>query len=298
MQEQQCGFIGLIGRPNVGKSTLLNQIIGQKISITAHRPQTTRNRILGIKTIDQCQMIFIDTPGLHTSEKLLNQRIVNYALQTLQEADLNLLLVEPVSPNKDKIHKEDAEIIKHIGHKVSQTILVINKMDDVEPEVVLRSISIFNQWGPFAEIVPISALKTTNVEHLIETLQGYIPRGTFYFENDQITDVSERFLVSEFVREELFRILQQELPYSVAVEVNSFEETPNLIKIHCQIHVERNSQKGIVIGKNGKVLKQIGSAARRKIEYLLGNKVFLSLHVNVLKKWSSNPQYLDSLGLS
>ncbi|MBF0286835.1 MAG: GTPase Era [SAR324 cluster bacterium] len=298
MQEQHCGFIGLIGRPNVGKSTLLNQIIGQKISITAHRPQTTRNRILGIRTIDDCQMIFIDTPGMHSSDKLLNQRIVNYALQTLQEADLNLLLVEPISHNKNRLHKEDVEIIKQLGNKVAQTVVAINKIDSVGPEAVLRTIAIFDKLETFAAVVPISALKTTNVEHLLETLQGYLPAGTFYFENDQITDASERFLVSEFVREELFRVLQQELPYAIAVEVDSFEETPNLVKIHCKIHVERDSQKGIVIGKNGKVLKQIGSAARHKIEYLLGRKVFLSLHVNVLKKWSSNPRHLDNLGLS
>ncbi len=295
--QEKCGFIGLIGRPNVGKSTLLNQVIGQKISITAHRPQTTRNRILGIKTTAGCQMIFIDTPGIHLSEKMLNQRIVKYSLQTLHESDLNLILVEPIPSNKETIHKNDAEIFKLLENKLSQTILVINKIDEVSQGTLLRTISIFDKIGPFAEIIPISALKSTNVEQLIALLRQYLPVGQFYFEEDQITDVSERFLVGEFVREALFRKLQQELPYAIAVGVTSFEEAPELVKIHCNIYVERESQKGIVIGKKGEMLKQIGTATRHKIEYLLGNKVFLSLQVKVLKKWSTTPQHLDHLGL-
>ncbi|MBF0280672.1 MAG: GTPase Era [SAR324 cluster bacterium] len=297
MQETKCGFVGLIGRPNVGKSTLLNQIIGQKISITAHRPQTTRNRILGIKTQDQCQMIFVDTPGIHLSDKLLNQRIVKYSVQTLEEADLNLFLVEPIPEGRDTIHKDDAEIFKLLEKKLSQTILVINKIDEVAHETLLRSISIFDKAGPFAEIVPVSALKATNVEHLTALLLKYLPSGNFYFEEDQITDVSERFLVGEFVRESLFRSLQRELPYAVAVSVTSFQEGPGLVKIYCDIYVERESQKGIVIGNKGKMLKKIGTSARHKIETLLGNKVFLSLQVKVLKKWSASAQHLDHLGL-
>lgn len=293
--KQNCGFIGLIGRPNVGKSTLLNKIIGQKISITAPRPQTTRNRILGIKTVDNCQMIFIDTPGIHSSEKLLNQRIVQYALQTLKDSDVNLILVDPIPANKDQLHRNDLEIFKQLG-TLSQTILIINKIDTVNSEAILRSISIFSKVGEFAEIIPVSALKGTNVDLLLNTLNRYIPEGPFYFETDQMTDVSERFLVSEFIREELFRLMKEELPYSIAVQVESFHETAELIKIHCTIHVERDSQKGIVIGKGGKTLKKIGTAARHKIEYLLGNKVFLSLQVNVLKKWSSSARLLDNLG--
>lgn len=298
MQEKQyCGFIGLIGRPNVGKSTLLNHLIGQKISITAHRPQTTRNRILGIKTINHYQMIFIDTPGMHTSEKLLNQRIVQYALQTLQESDINLLLVEPIPLNKSEIHQEDLKVLEQLKDQMTNTILVINKIDSTPQEAILRSISLFNDYGKFSEIIPISALKGTNTDKLLTILEGYLPESHFYFADDQITDVSERFLVGEFVREALFRVLQQELPYSTAIQVDSFEETPSLIKIYCKIFVERTSQKGIVIGKDGKMLKKIGTTARQKIEYLLGNKVFLSLQVSVLKKWSTSPQHLDNLGL-
>ena len=297
LPEERCGHVGLIGRPNVGKSTLLNRIVGQKISITTHRPQTTRNRILGIKTIDACQIIFIDTPGIHLSEKLLNQRIVKYAVRTLEESDLNLLLVEPVPLAVNTIHREDARILQLLDNKLSQTLLLINKIDTVSREVVLRTISIFNQHGPFAEIVPISALKLTNVEHLVAMLPAYIPENAFYFEADQITDISERFLMGELVREALFRVLQKELPYSAAVHVESFEETSELIRVHCKIYVERESQKGIVIGRKGGMLKQIGKSARQNMEYLLGNKVYLSLQVRVLKKWSTNARYLDRLSL-
>lgn len=297
MSEKRCGLIGLIGRPNVGKSTLFNLIIGQKISIASHRPQTTRNRILGIRTTVAYQMIFIDTPGIHPSEKLLNQRIVKYAVRTLRESDLNLLLVDPVPLGVNAIHKDDARILHLLDNQLTRTILLINKIDTVSPEVVLRTISIFDRQGPFAEIVPISALKSINVEHLVEMLPSYIPENAFYFEANQITDISERFLIGELVREAVFRVLQQELPYSVAVQVDSFEEGPELIRIHCIIYVERESQKGIVIGKKGTMLKQIGKSARQNMEHLLGNKVFLSLRVRVLKKWSTIPQYLDHLGL-
>lgn len=241
-------------------------------------------------------MIFVDTPGMHLSEKLLNQRIVKYAIQTLKESDLNLLIVEPI-PLGQTIHPEDVHILKLLEHQFPQTILLINKIDQVSPKEVLQTIALFDEQGAFAEIVPISALKSTNVAHLVEMLPRHLPSGAFYFEDDQITDASERFLVGEFVREALFRTLQQELPYAIAIEVESFEESATLIKIHCTIYVERDSQKGIVIGKKGGMLKKIGSTARQKMESLLGNKVFLSLKVKVLKKWSANPKHLDSLGL-
>ncbi len=299
MSAQHCGFIGLIGRPNVGKSTLLNKIIGQKISITTPKPQTTRNRILGIKTFDSCQMIFIDTPGIHTSDKLLNQRIVQYATQTLHDVDLKVVLVEPIPPNYEEIHPEDAEVLNLLGEDIAKTILLINKIDQVPKEELLRTIALFDQKvGTFAEIVPISALKGTNTDRLLEILQQYMPESPFYFESDQITDISERFLVAEFVREQVFLRLQQELPYATAVQVDEFKEEPKIIRIYCTICVERDSQKGIVIGKQGKMLKTIGSGARRKIETLLGKKVFLSLQVKVLKKWSSNPRHLNVLGLN
>ncbi|MGK5091081.1 GTPase Era [Deltaproteobacteria bacterium TL4] len=297
MQTQHCGFIGLLGRPNVGKSTLLNHLIGQKISITSHKPQTTRNRILGIKTQDQSQMIFIDTPGIHDSSKLLNQRIVHYAQNTLRDSDLNVVLIEPVPTNHSKLPQGDQQILTLLAEQLDRTLIVINKIDTAAKDSLMHTLDLCSKLGPFAEIVPVSALKDNNLDKLLKLLMAYLPENPFYFEEDQVTDSSERFLAGEFIREELFRRLDQELPYATAVEVESFQETTKCVKIHSLIYVERDSQKGIVIGKNGESLKQIGTNARKKIERLLGKSVYLSIQVKLLKKWSSNPQHLDALGL-
>ena len=302
--EQHCGFIGLIGRPNVGKSTLLNQLVGQKVSITAHKAQTTRNRILGIRTEQYTQIVFIDTPGIHRPEKLLNRKIVAYATETLRDTDLNLWIVEPLPESSLQkkelsfLHPEDQEILKLLSAKAKRTVLVLNKIDTIPQEQALVSIKKLAELADFAEIVPVSALKSTNVEHLVQTLKKYLPVHPFYFETHQVTDASERFLASEFVREELFLRLQQEIPYSVAVIVEQFEDDPKCIKIACTICVERDSQKGIIIGKKGEMLKTIGTAARKKIERLLGNKVHLALHVKILKQWSNNAHHLRSLGFN
>ncbi|MED5402896.1 MAG: GTPase Era [SAR324 cluster bacterium] len=302
--EQHCGFIGLIGRPNVGKSTLLNQLVGQKVSITAHKAQTTRNRILGIRTEQYTQIVFIDTPGIHRPEKLLNRKIVAYATETLRDTDLNLWIVEPLPESSLQkkelsfLHLEDQEILKLLSAKAKRTVLVLNKIDTIPQEQALVSIKKLAELADFAEIVPVSALKSTNVEHLVETLKKYLPVHPFYFETHQVTDASERFLAGEFVREELFLRLQQEIPYSVAVIVEQFEDDPKCIKIACTICVERDSQKGIIIGKKGEMLKTIGTAARKKIERLLGNKVHLALHVKILKQWSNNAHHLRSLGFN
>ena len=302
--KQNCGFIGLIGRPNVGKSTLLNQLVGQKISITAHKAQTTRNRILGIRTELNTQIVFIDTPGIHRTEKLLNRKIVAYATETLRNTDLNLWIVEPLPESslhkKDLsfLHIEDQGILKLLLEKEKRTVIVLNKIDTIPQGQILVCIEKLAGIADFAEIVPISALKSTNVEHLLETLKKYLPVHPFYFESHQVTDASERFLSSEFVREELFLRLKQEIPYSVAVIVEQFEDDPKCIKIACTICVERESQKGIIIGKKGEMLKNIGTAARKKIERLVGNKVHLALHVKVLKQWSNNAHHLRSLGFN
>ena len=302
--KQKCGFIGLIGRPNVGKSTLLNQLVGQKISITAHKAQTTRNRILGIRTELNTQIVFVDTPGIHRTEKLLNRKIVAYATETLRNTDLNLWIVEPLPESslhkKDLsfLHIEDQGILKLLLEKAKRTVIVLNKIDTIPQGQILVCIEKLAGIADFAEIVPISALKSTNVEHLLETLKKYLPVHPFYFETHQVTDASERFLSSEFVREELFLRLKQEIPYSVAVIVEQFEDDPKCIKIACTICVERESQKGIIIGKKGEMLKKIGTAARKKIERLLGNKVHLVLHVKVLKQWSNNAHHLRSLGFN
>ena len=302
--KQNCGFIGLIGRPNVGKSTLLNQLVGQKISITAHKAQSTRNRILGIRTELNTQIVFVDTPGIHRTEKLLNRKIEAYATETLRNTDLNLWIVEPLPESslrkKDLsfLHIEDQEILKLLLEKAKRTVIVLNKIDTIPQGQILVCIEKLAGIADFAEIVPISALKSTNVEHLLETLKKYLPLHPFYFETHQVTDASERFLSSEFVREELFLRLKQEIPYSVAVIVEQFEDDPKCIKIACTICVERESQKGIIIGKKGEMLKKIGTAARKKIEHLLGNKVHLALHVKVLKLWSNNAHHLRSLGFN
>ena len=302
--KQKCGFIGLIGRPNVGKSTLLNQLVGQKISITAHKAQTTRNRILGIRTELNTQIVFVDTPGIHRTEKLLNRKIVAYATETLRNTDLNLWIVEPLPESslqkKDLsfLHIEDQGILKLLLEKAKRTVIVLNKIDTIPQGQILVCIEKLSGIADFAEIVPISALKSTNVEHLLETLKKYLSVHPFYFETHHVTDASERFLSSEFVREELFLRLKQEIPYSVAVIVEQFEDDPKCIKIACTICVERESQKGIIIGKKGEMLKKIGTAARKKIEHLLGNKVHLALHVKVLKQWSNNAHHLRSLGFN
>ena len=221
--KERCGFVGLIGRPNVGKSTLMNELIGQKISITAFKAQTTRNRILGIRSDQDSQAVFIDTPGIHHSEKLLNKKMVDYAVETLRETDLNLWLIEPLSENAfkregvERLHKEDQAILKLLSGKEKNTLVVLNKIDTIPQEQALLSIEVISQMGEFAEIIPVSALKAVNVPHLLDTLKNYLPEHPFYFDSRQVTDVSERFIAGELVREELFLRLQQEIPYSVAV---------------------------------------------------------------------------------
>ena len=292
----RAGFIGLIGRPNVGKSTLLNRLIGQKLAITANKPQTTRNRLLGIRTIGSSQLIFIDTPGIHTSSRAMNQKMVNYAVKTLQETDFNLMLVEPLRPGQD-VPSEDQLVLQHLQDRACNTILAINKIDGLPYEVVLKSLERYLQLTEFAELIPISALKSYNLERLWELLLKRLPENPFFFAEDQLTDASERFLCGELVREQLFRHLQQELPYSVAVQVESFEETPKLLHIVANIIVERESQKGIIIGHKGQQLKKIGTAARQRIETLLGHSVYLSLQVQVLKQWSRHEHYLQAFGM-
>ena len=300
--EKFCGFIGLIGRPNVGKSTLLNNMIGQKVSITTHKAQTTRNRILGIRTEKNTQIIFIDTPGIHRTENLLNRKIVAHAENTLRDTDLNLWIVQPYPQlSKERncfsvLHPEDQHILHMLSNEEKKTVVVLNKIDMLSKEDLLKSIANLDRLGLFAEIVPVSALKSTNLNQLIKCLKKSLSPHPFYFEKNQVTDVTERFLAGEFVREEIFLLLRQEIPYSVAVIVEQFEEDSKCIKIACIICVERNSQKGIIIGNKGEMLKRIGSGARKKIQSLLGNKVFLRLHVKVLKQWTQNELHLKSLG--
>ncbi len=252
----KCGIVGL---PNVGKSTLLNKLIGQDLSITTPKPQTTRNRLIGIRTQGASQMVFIDTPGIHESNLPLNRKMIDYAVKTLEETDLNLWLVEPLKPHLKEPHPDDKKILDLIRNSNNKTILVINKMDLADRARVLRTIDVFSQNGSFAEIIPLSALKSTNLESLLEQLEQYLPEHPFFFESDQLTD-------------------------------------PNCLRIDCLVCVERESQKGILIGKGGTMLKQIGTAAREKIEKLLGQRVFLALHVKVVKQWTRKTHHLQALG--
>ncbi|NVN99614.1 MAG: GTPase Era [Geobacteraceae bacterium] len=287
------GFAAIVGRPNVGKSTLLNAILGEKIVITSDKPQTTRNRIQGIHNVPSGQIVFVDTPGVHKAKSRLNRSLVDTAMEAVSGVDVILFLVEAnTSPSSEK------EMIDELLASVTAPVfLVINKVDLVEKERLLKSIETYSEFFPFKEIIPVSAQKGDGVERLVELVCGYLPTGPAYFPDDILTDLPERFVVAEMVREKIFRLTHDEVPYSVAVQVESFKERPNgLIAISAAIIVERDSQKGIIIGKKGEMLKRIGTAARQEIERFLAEKVFLELFVKVSKDWSDNPQKLKEFG--
>lgn len=288
------GFVSIIGRPNVGKSTLLNNILGEKIVITSDKPQTTRNRIQGIHNLPGAQIVFIDTPGIHRATSRLNRAMVEVAVSSIREVDLILFLVEANAPAGDM----EREIIGMLEETNVPVILVVNKIDLVEKPLLLEKIASYSQLFPFREIVPVSAGMGDGVERLVELVHGYLPEGPAYFPDDILTDVPERFVVAEIVREKVFRLTRDEVPYATAVEVDSFREREDggLISIAATISVERDSQKGIIIGKKGAMLKRIGMEARQEIERLLDAKVFLELFVRVRKDWSENPKALRELG--
>ncbi len=294
----KSGFVTLIGRPNVGKSTLLNSMVGQQISITADKPQTTRNNIRGIINDQDFQAVLLDTPGIHLPRNELHKRIVGYALQTIKDSDLIFFITEPLLAKYREISKGDTEILKQLNESVKNTVLVINKIDLSGPEEVLKTISLFNESFPFIETVPISALKNKGINIFKSFFTKYLPEGVPYFDQDQLTDTPERTIVGEFVREQIMRNCFQEVPYGVAVLVDAFKEDSEKIKIFATIYVERDSHKRIIIGKQGSMLKKIGQYSRQKIERLLGTGVFLSLHVKVAKNWINNPKKLTEFGYS
>lgn len=290
----RSGFVSIIGRPNVGKSTLLNSIMGEKIVITSDKPQTTRNRIKGIHNIPGAQIVFIDTPGIHRAKSMLNRFMVEEALASIREVDAILFLVEADAP----AGSQESLILELLSEVKTPVILVINKIDLVPKELLLKSIERYARLYPFREIIPVSALSGDGVERVVASVYGCLPEGPRYFPEDILTDLPERFLVAEIIREKVFRLTHDEVPYSVAVEVESFKERPDgsLISIAAVINVERDSQKGIVIGRKGDMLKKIGMQARREIEHLLDAKVFLELFVRVQKEWSENRRMLKELG--
>lgn len=291
----RSGFAAIIGAPNVGKSTLLNTLIGEKISITSRKPQTTRNRIAGVCHQTGFQIVFLDTPGIHQSKKPLNIRLVEVALAAISDADLILLVVDAASPSPAA---EQMILAKLKAGRRPPVILAVNKIDKVKKPNLLGMIDHWAGAYDFADIVPISATEGLQVEDLLEAMQKLLPEGPPYFPEDMITDLPERFIAAEIIREKVFNLTEQEIPFATAVTIESYEEVPqqNLVRIHAVIHIERDSQKGIIIGRQGALLKQIGEAARRDIEAMTGTKVFLKLFVRVEKNWSRDPRALRRLG--
>jgi GTP-binding protein Era len=290
----KSGFISILGRPNVGKSTLFNRILGEKIAIVTEKPQTTRNRILGIKHVEGGQMIFLDTPGLHQGRSALNQRMVQTAIASGQEADALLFVIEATSP----LIEEDRQMLESLKGSQGVRFLIINKIDLVRKERLLPIIDQYQKLHPFQAILPISAITGEGIGILLEEIMEALPESPPYYPEDMITDQTERFLVSEVIREKVIEQTFQEIPYSTAVTIESFKEHPekNLVVIKATIHVERISQKKILIGKGGQKLKQIGEMARKAMEAFLEKKVFLELWVNVEKNWTQDPPALNRLG--
>jgi GTP-binding protein Era len=292
--EYKSGFVTLIGRPNVGKSTLMNYLIGQKIAITSNKPQTTRNRIQTVYTAEQGQIIFIDTPGIHKAKNKLGEYMVSVAERTLKEVDVILWLVEPTT----FIGAGEKHIADQLSKVKTTVILVINKVDTVKKEEILKFIDAYKDVHSFADIVPVSALKGDNTEELIQTIFKYLPEGPRYFDEDVITDQPERQIAAELVREKALRLLGDEIPHGIAVAIDRMKERPGggLVDIDATIICERDSHKGIIIGKKGEKLKQIGMQARQEIENLLDMRVNLQLWVKVKKDWRDSDFLIKNYG--
>lgn len=290
----KSGFISIIGRPNVGKSTFLNRVIGQKIAIMSDKPQTTRNKVQGVLTLDDSQLIFIDTPGIHKPKHRLGDFMMKVAQNTLKEVDLVLFMVNA----KEGYGRGEEFIIEKLQNVKTPVFLVINKIDLIHPDELLKLIESYNKKFNFAEIVPISALEGNNIEKLLEQIKEKMPEGPQFYPADQVTDHPERFIVSELIREKALHLTREEIPHSLAVVIEKMERQPEKEMVHVMatIIVERDSQKGIIIGKQGSMLKEIGKRARHDIENLLGTKVFLELWVKVQKDWRNKASQLRDFG--
>ncbi|ASS91952.1 MAG: GTPase Era [Bacillaceae bacterium] len=291
--EFKSGFVSIIGRPNVGKSTFINRVIGQKIAIMSDKPQTTRNKIQGVYTTENSQIIFIDTPGIHKPKHKLGDFMMKVAQNTLKEVDLILFMINA----EEGLGRGDEYIMERLKETDTPVFLVVNKIDRVHPDDLLPLIDQYREKFEFQEIVPISALQGNNIETLLGQIEAYLPEGPQYYPSDQVTDHPERFIISELVREKVLHLTREEIPHSVAVVVDSIEKRENhAVYIAATIVVERNSQKGIIIGKQGRMLKEIGKRARVDIENLLGSKVFLELWVKVQKDWRNRLSQLRDFG--
>jgi GTP-binding protein Era len=289
----KSGFVTIVGRTNVGKSTLLNSMLGQKLTIMSNKPQTTRHKIQCVLTSIDYQVVFIDTPGIHKPKHKLGEHMVGIALNTLREVDVVLLLVEAAMPGPGDLYM--LEQIKKVN---SPVLLAINKIDLVKPVDLMPIMAAFQQAGNFVEIVPVSALTGDNVEHLLQTIINYLPEGPQYYPGDMVVDRPERFIMAELIREKVLHLTSQEVPHSVAVVVEEVEQrSEELVAVRAIIYTERESQKGILIGKGGRMLKEVGQQAREEIESLLGSRIFLELRVKVKKDWRNRDIDMRNFGL-
>jgi GTPase len=292
----RSGFVALIGRPNVGKSTLMNHFIGEKIAIMSDKPQTTRNKIRGVLTDETSQLIFLDTPGIHKPHSKLGEQLVQMAQNTLREVDLILFLVDAA----EGLGGGDRFIIRHLQQVKTPVFLVVNKIDQVHPDQLLPLIDQYRGLYPFTEVVPVSALKGNNTSTLREQIVARLPEGPQYYPTDQVTDHPEQFIVAELIREKVLHLTREEIPHAVAVVIDEMKrrEHQNIVDIRATILTERKSQKGILIGKQGALLKEVGRRARVECEALLGDRVFLDLWVKVKKDWRNELHTLRQLGLT
>ncbi|GGJ09256.1 GTPase Era [Alicyclobacillus cellulosilyticus] len=290
----RSGFAALIGRPNVGKSTLLNALVGHKVAITSHRPQTTRNRIRGVLNLENAQVVFIDTPGLHKPKHALGEMMVKAAESTLREVDAVLAVMDATEPD----HPGDAHVLERLKAVDTPVMLLINKVDAVPKPSVLEIIAAYKDRLPFHAILPVSALDGTNLDALKAELVQVLPEGPRYYPEGMITDHPESFLIAEIIREKVLLLTREEVPHSVMVEVEQLvpRQEKNLVYVHAVIYTERESQKAILIGKGGQMLKQVGQLARQELEILLGTRLFLELWVKVKRDWRNHPGLLRQWG--
>ncbi|QHS22791.1 GTPase Era [Virgibacillus sp. MSP4-1] len=295
-QSFRSGFIAIVGRPNVGKSTFMNHVIGQKIAIMSDKPQTTRNKIQGVLTDHDAQMIFIDTPGIHRPKHKLGDFMVRTAQQTLNEVDMIMFMINA----EEGYGAGDQYILDRLQSIKQPVFLVINKIDQIHPDHLLPLIEEYRTKLDFAEVIPISALEGNNVDHLMNVMKTYLPEGPQYYPEDQITDHPERFIISELIREKVLQLTREEVPHSIAVVLDNMEvrDQNKAVYVQASIITERPSQKGIIIGKQGKMLKEIGQLARKDIESLLGSKIYLDLWVKVQKDWRNRMKQLREYGFN
>lgn len=290
----KSGFAALIGRPNVGKSTLMNEVIGEKIAIMSDKPQTTRNRIQGIHTTEEAQIVFVDTPGIHKPKHKLGEYMTTVAQQTLNDVDVILFLVDA----EQGYGRGDQFIMDRLQDVATPVFLVLNKIDLVHPDDLLPLIEFYREQYDFAEIVPISALQGNNVDRLTDVITGYFAEGPQYYPDDEVTDHPEQFIAAEFIREKVLQLTREEIPHSIAVDLEqlAYREDTDVVYMGAVIVVERSSQKGIIIGKQGQMLREIGRLARQDIEALFGSRVYLDLWVKVQKDWRNRSQLLHDFG--